>query len=110
MVTDIGAPVRVLSWSERSEPEAMYPDGIDGAVAEMLREAGGFDVRTATIDDPDLGLSEVDLEWAEVLVYFSHVRHREVDDATDTVRLLGEIANATSIKRADLRSLLGSTD
>ena len=40
MVTDIGAPVRVLSWSERSEPEAMYPDGIDGAVADQFLRKG----------------------------------------------------------------------
>ena len=76
------APVRVLSWSERTEPASIYPEGIDGAVADLLGEAGGFEVRVSTIDDADQGLAEADLAWAEVLVYFSHVRHREVSGET----------------------------
>ena len=38
-------PVRVLCWSERTEPEAVYPQGINGAIAPALEEAGGFEAR-----------------------------------------------------------------
>ena len=72
---------RVLVWNEhrheRKNPAVakLYPEGIHGAVASGLREAG-LDVRTATLDDPDQGLS--DLDWADVLVWWGHIAHDEV--------------------------------
>ncbi len=71
-------PIKVLCWSERTEPETVYPQGINGAIAEGLRDAGGFDVRAANLADEDQGLS--DLDWADVLVWFSHLKHRDVSD------------------------------
>jgi len=58
---------RVTVWSEhrqeRTDPEvaAAYPDGIHAAVAEGLR-AAGYDVRTATLDEPDHGLTPRELQ------------------------------------------------
>ena len=77
---------RVTVWNEyrqeRSEAEvrAIYPDGIHAAVADGLREAG-FDVRTATLDEPDQGLGEAVLAATDVLTWWGHVAHSEVDDA-----------------------------
>ena len=54
---------RVTVWNEyRHEQEdaeiaAVYPNGIHGAIAEGLRAAGGFEVRTATLDEPEHGLT-----------------------------------------------------
>jgi trehalose utilization protein len=76
---------RVLVWNEyrheRSEPAvaAIYPDGIHGAVGTALGDAG-LDVRTATLDDAEQGLA--DLDWADVLVWWGHVAHGEVTDAS----------------------------
>lgn len=75
--------IRVLAWSEGTEPEAMYPLGIRGAVAEALR-GDDFDVRTGTISDPRQG---VVLDDADVLVWWGHAWHAEVAD-----ELAGEIA------------------
>ncbi len=76
-------PIRVLSWSERTEPESLYPAGINGVVAQILAEAGhDFETRVTDLADPDQGVSEADLEWADVLVWFSHLKHRQVEDAT----------------------------
>jgi trehalose utilization protein len=75
--------VRVLVWNEhrheQTAPEvaAIYPDGIHGAVADALR-AGGLDVRTGTLDEPDQGLASLD--WADVLIWWGHVAHAEVSD------------------------------
>ena len=77
---------RVTVWGEnrqdRTDPEvqAVYPDGIHGAIAEGLR-ASGFDVRTATLDEPDHGLSDTVLAGTDVLTWWGHAAHPEVDDA-----------------------------
>ncbi|MBA2717758.1 MAG: ThuA domain-containing protein [Chloroflexi bacterium] len=77
---------RVTVWSEhrqeRSDPAvaAVYPDGIHAAIAAGLADAG-FDVRTATLDEPEHGLSDGVLAATDVLTWWGHVAHAEVDDA-----------------------------
>jgi trehalose utilization protein len=77
---------RVTVWSEhrqeRSDPavRAVYPDGIHEAIAAGLREAG-FDVGTATLDEPEHGLTEAVLAETDVLTWWGHVAHGAVDDA-----------------------------
>jgi len=81
-----GDPIRVTVWNEfrqeRSDPpvSAVYPDGIHAAIASGLREAG-FEVRTATLDDPEHGLSDEVLAATDVLTWWGHEAHDEVDDA-----------------------------
>lgn len=78
--------VRVRVWNEfRHEREsgevaAIYPDGIHGAIAAGLREAGGFAVSTATLDQPEHGLSEEALADTDVLFWWGHKAHGELDD------------------------------
>ncbi len=57
-----GNPVRVLCWSELTEPKEVYPDGISGALEEYLKTQPGMSVRTASIHDPDQGLSNQTLD------------------------------------------------
>jgi trehalose utilization protein len=77
---------RVTIWNEyRQEREsaeiaAVYPGGIHSAIADGLREAG-FDVRTATLDEPDHGLTDDVLATTDVLTWWGHAAHDEVDDA-----------------------------
>ncbi|HET9344597.1 MAG TPA: ThuA domain-containing protein [Candidatus Limnocylindrales bacterium] len=82
--------IRVLVWNEHrhelQSPEvaAIYPEGIHGTLAAPLR-AAGLDVRTGTLDEPDQGLT--DLDWADVLIWWGHIAHDEVSDASvDRVR------------------------
>ena len=56
----------------------IYPDGIHEAIASPLREQG-FSVRTATLDEPEHGLSDAVLEQTDVMIWWGHVAH-------DTVR------------------------
>jgi trehalose utilization protein len=80
--------VRVTVWSESRQDRsdeavrAVYPDGIHGAIAAGLREHGGFEVRTATLDEPEQGLSDAVLDATDVLTWWGHVAHDEVSDAT----------------------------
>ena len=79
--------VRVTVWGEsrqdRSDDavQAIYPDGIHGAIAAGLREHDGFEVRTATLDDPDQGVGDAVLAETDVLTWWGHVAHDEVSDA-----------------------------
>ena len=60
----------------------MYPDGIHGAIAEGLAEQLGdaCGVRTATLDDPEHGLTEEVLAETDVLIWWGHAAHDEVAD------------------------------
>ena len=77
---------RVTVWNEyrqeRSDPavRAIYPDGIHGAIGAGLREAG-FDVGTATLDEPDHGLTDDVLAATDVLTWWGHTAHAKVADA-----------------------------
>jgi trehalose utilization protein len=77
---------RVTVWTEnrqeRTDPPvaAVYPEGIGAAIAAGLREAG-FEVGTATLDEPEHGLTDDVLARTDVLTWWGHVAHDEVDDA-----------------------------
>ncbi len=76
---------RVTVWNEyrheRSDDEVakIYPDGIHGALATALRD-DGLEVRTATLDEPDHGLTEEVLDATDVLLWWGHMAHDEVAD------------------------------
>ncbi|MFE7407712.1 ThuA domain-containing protein [Isoptericola sp. NPDC057559] len=82
------APIRVTVWGENRheqlEPSvaARYPDGMHGAVAQGIEAhlGAGARVRTATLDDPEHGLTEEVLRDTDVLTWWGHAAHGEVSD------------------------------
>ena len=84
--------VRVTVWGEnvheRSEPEVRerYPEGMHGAIAAGLSELLGDQVRTrtATLDQPDHGLPQAVIDATDVLTWWGHIAHDDVDDAIVT--------------------------
>ena len=78
--------VAITIWNEyRHEREndaakGVYPDGIHRVLADVLSEYG-HDIRTATLDEPDHGLTEKVLDQTEVLLWWGHLAHDEVDDS-----------------------------
>lgn len=81
-------PLRVTIWNEgvheRTKPEmaGTYPDGIHGAIAEGLNTMlSGADIRTAILADPGQGLPPEVLDQTDVLLWWGHMAHDEVDDA-----------------------------
>jgi len=79
-VDAFAAQRRVVVWSEGTAPTAVYPNDINGAVAEGLACLEGWEVVKASIDDPDQGLSDERLGGCDVLVWWGHKRHRQVKD------------------------------
>ncbi|QNK81754.1 ThuA domain-containing protein [Nakamurella sp. PAMC28650] len=80
--------LRVLVWGENRheqvEPQVAqrYPNGMHGAIADGIRENLGSAarVRTAVLDDPQHGLTEEVLADTDVLTWWGHAAHSEVDD------------------------------
>ena len=73
----------ILVWSEGTAPESVYPKDIRGAVAQSLAGLpGGYDVHTATLSDPEQGVSQAVLDHTDVLFWWGHKRHGDVTDAT----------------------------
>ena len=76
----------VTVWNEyihEREDDAVaevYPDGIHTTIADALDERG-HETRTATLQDPEHGLTESVLDDTEVLLWWGHAAHDEVDDA-----------------------------
>lgn len=86
-------PIRVTVWNEfRHErtTEAVakiYPRGIHATIAAALRKEEQIEVRTATLDEPEHGLSSEVLQQTDVLTWWGHLAHHEVaDDVVERVR------------------------
>lgn len=80
------AKTRVVVWNEyRQEREEeriakVYPEGIHAQLATILREDPSFEVSTATLDEPEHGLTVERLAETDVLVWWGHMHHDEVED------------------------------
>ncbi|ALC81500.1 ThuA domain-containing protein [Bacillus gobiensis] len=78
--------MNVTVWNEfRHEQsdlqvQSIYPNGIHGAIQEFLQE-DGYTVRTAVLDEPEHGLTEKLLNETDVLLWWGHKAHEEVEDA-----------------------------
>ncbi|GIW03936.1 MAG: trehalose utilization protein ThuA [Thermomicrobiales bacterium] len=84
--------INVTIWNEfrheREEPKiaAIYPEGIHTAIATGLATHGDFSIRTATLDEPEHGLTEDVLATTDVLIWWGHKAHGAVsDDIVDRV-------------------------
>lgn len=81
--------IRVTIWNEfRHEKKKevvakLYPKGMHEAIAAYLRDAASSDmtIRTATLDEPEHGLPESVVKETDVMVWWGHVAHNEVQDA-----------------------------
>lgn len=79
--------IRVTVWGEyrheKRNPRvaALYPEGMHATIAAALRQQPGITVRTATLDEPEHGLTESVLAGTDVLTWWGHLAHNEVSDA-----------------------------
>ena len=74
--------VKALVWSEFTEPKDVYPKGIHGDIAAHLNAGGEVEAKVVQLADPDQGVSDADLEWADVLLWWGHKHHGKVTDET----------------------------
>lgn len=74
--------INVLVWSEQTAPEEIYPNGINATIAEHLNERSEVVARKSGLPNPEQGVSGEQLEWADVLFWWGHVRHNDVTEET----------------------------
>ena len=78
--------VRVTIWNEyrhevlEERIAKVYPKGIHGAIAEMLGRHMDYEIRTATLAEPEHGLTQEVLDNTDVLIWWGHMAHNEVSD------------------------------
>ena len=71
----------VVVWSEGTAPKNVYPNDINGAIAEGLKgKLEGWEIVKASIKDPDQGLPDALLNRADVLIWWGHQKHGAVKD------------------------------
>jgi trehalose utilization protein len=78
--------ISVTVWGEfrheKKNPKVagIYPDGMHETIAGFLRSSDDFVVRTATLDEPEHGLTADVLATTDVLIWWGHMAHGEVSD------------------------------
>lgn len=79
--------IRVTIWNEfrhekieGGKPGQVYPRGMHEAIADYLRKDPGLRVGSATLDEPEHGLTDDVLQATDVLIWWGHMAHHEVSD------------------------------
>jgi len=78
--------IHVTVWNEfvhEKKNEAVkkiYPDGMHTVIAGALSSHADIEARTATMDEQEHGLPESVLDATDVLTWWGHVAHKQVDD------------------------------
>jgi trehalose utilization protein len=78
--------IRVTVWGENVHEQksaavrAIYPDGMHTTIAGALNAAGGIHATTVTLQDPDHGLTDAKLAATDVLIWWGHAAHGQVED------------------------------
>lgn len=78
--------IKVTVWNEYLHEvsndyiKSIYPEGIHGEIAKFLGKNEDIQVRTATLREPDHGLTDEVLDDTDVLIWWGHAAHHEVSD------------------------------
>ncbi|NIK70362.1 ThuA domain-containing protein [Paenibacillus sp. BK720] len=85
--------IKVTVWNEyrhekhNEHVKGIYPEGIHNAIGGYLKTIEGLEVGTATLDEPEHGLTDDVLNNTDVLIWWGHLAHHEVrDDIAEKVR------------------------
>lgn len=79
-------PLKVTVWNEyRHEKKVpkvaeVYPDGMHAVLADFIGKLPNVETRTATLDEPEHGLTDEVLQNTDVLTWWGHCAHHEVKD------------------------------
>ncbi len=112
--------IRVTVWNEYYHEihdktvAEIYPNGIHNAIADFLA-GDDITVKTATLDEPDCGLSQEALDNTDVLIWWGHCRHNDVPDEvvervkSEVLKGMGLICLHSAHHSKIFRSLMGTT-
>ena len=78
--------VRVTVWGENVHERtselvaSLYPEGMHGCIAKSLSEDPEITAHTATLQQPEHGLTDAVLAETDVLTWWGHAAHGKVED------------------------------
>ncbi len=113
--------IRVTVWGEfrheKKNPKvaALYPHGMHETIAGFLRAHADFTICTAWLDQPEHGLTDAVLAETDVLIWWGHMAHHDVQDAvvakvkTRVLEGMGLIALHSAHFSKIFKVLLGTT-
>ncbi|TIT43140.1 MAG: trehalose utilization protein ThuA, partial [Mesorhizobium sp.] len=79
-------PIKAVVWGENVHEQTnaavrdLYPLGMHGTIAAALNQDKRIEATTATLQEPEHGLSEPRLAATDVLIWWGHAAHGEVKD------------------------------
>lgn len=79
--------IRALVWGENVHEQnnkvvaELYPNGMHSCIAESLNSDAQITATTATLQEPEHGLTESRLAETDVLLWWGHAAHGDVEDA-----------------------------
>jgi trehalose utilization protein len=80
-------PIRVTVWGENVHEQknaavaSLYPETMHGTIAAGLNADPDIQASTATLQDPEHGMTEARLADTDVLIWWGHAAHGQVADA-----------------------------
>jgi trehalose utilization protein len=113
--------IRVTVWNEfihekeMDEVKKIYPDGIHAAIADFLGKEEDIEVRCATLDMEECGLTQEVIDNTDVLLWWGHCAHGSVpDEIVDRVQEavlkgMGMIFLHSAHHSKPFRRLMGTT-
>ena len=112
-------PIKVTVWNERELEQTaaareIYPQGKQNAIKEFLSKDPGLTVTATDFDKPEQGLSADLLDNTDVLLWWGHARHDDVQDETvervanRVLGGMGFIALHSSHRSRPFKKLLGT--
>lgn len=78
--------IRAVVWGENIHERtnelvaSIYPNGMHNTIADALNADSGITATTATLQEPEHGLSQARLDETDVLVWWGHKDHGAVDE------------------------------
>jgi trehalose utilization protein len=81
-----GNVIRATVWNEymdeqkRPDVASVYPQGLHSTIADFLNREEGISARVSLITDAEQGLAEQVLDSTDVLLWWGHSHHNDVDD------------------------------
>ena len=78
--------IRTIVWGENIHEQtnavvrSIYPDGMHNTIADALNRDAAITATTATLQEPEHGLTEARLAETDVLIWWGHQNHGAVSD------------------------------
>lgn len=114
--------INVTVWNEfrhdktNHDVQKLYPNGIHMTIKELLEEDTQIEVITATLDEPECGLTDEVLENTDVLIWWGHIHHNAVpDELVNKIRTrvyrngMGFIALHSAHHSKPFKTIIGAT-